>query len=744
MSVTLLQENSFLFDPLAEFNKFDISNQIGINCVLKCIDKKLEMIDKIQHHILFLKGRTGSGKSSCLPSSLFKHLDLNKGEKRKIVVNVTEPRVILAKSISCDNCLYFDYLKYGINTGYHTGAGKTEIDGPSKLVYMTTEIFRVKLNNKSNLGDVVIVDECHDLDLPMITLLKQIKHYLMDNTIPIQRKPLFIFASATLNIELMVKYFFNNENGILNNNNKISENDIYKDGLMINHILGTRNYPVEEKYISKEDEMRFKNDESEFVKFILNEGIEESIKSKENWKGLPARDILIFSYGTGFNKLFSKKYIKNSEGGVEIDKNDKDKNDNKDNDKVLKNNKDDDETKNDKDDDKVLKNNKNEIDKENDNILKGGNKDENDDYFDNELNNIDNELNETFKKFNETQTNLNETLDGGNENNNKIDKSKNSITSNSKNENNNSITFKYPIYISSMTVNDEEEVKKWRQRNKGKFRVLILPYGSTCKGFAAKLLLNPFDTDEDSQQHEIKIYISTNVLETGKTVNTWYQVFDTGLRASKILNPLTFTAHPKPIKLIRHPITQSASIQRCGRVGRKCPGISWRVFSEDAYNNLEENALPENINLISISQTILSCRNDDSKCDAVKDNDYISPTSFDTNLVSSRDLVNSGYCTPWGEYISDVRDYTEPAASWILKAEEQYYIEGKNLIDALTECRISRQGISDLMSMESYQIKEINENDISENDISAIYDAHSEYVKYEVGRSRIFKNIMYK
>ena len=99
MSVTLLQENSFLFDPLAEFNKFDISNQIGINCVLKCIDKKLEMIDKIQHHILFLKGRTGSGKSSCLPSSLFKHLDLNKGEKRKIVVNVTEPRVILAKSI---------------------------------------------------------------------------------------------------------------------------------------------------------------------------------------------------------------------------------------------------------------------------------------------------------------------------------------------------------------------------------------------------------------------------------------------------------------------------------------------------------------------------------------------------------------------------------------------------------------------------------------------------------------------
>ena len=709
MSVTLLQENSFLFDPLAEFNKFDISNQIGINCVLKCIDKKLEMTDKIQHHVLFLKGRTGSGKSSCLPSSLFKHLDLNKGEKRKIVVNVTEPRVILAKSISCDNCLYFDYLKYGINTGYHTGAGKTEINGPSKLIYMTTEIFKVKLNNKLNLGDVVIVDECHDLDLPMITLLKQIKHYLMDNTIPIQRKPLFIFASATLNIELMVKYFFNSENGILGN--KISENDIYKDGLMINHILGTRNYSVEEKYISKEDEIKFKNDESEFVKFILNEGIEESIKSKESWKGLPARDILIFSYGLGFNKLFSKKYIKDSEGGIEIDKNDNNKNKGKKNKENKENNK------------------NNEKDKK---VLKGGDK-ENDNYFDNELNNIDNELNnidnelnETFKKFNDNE--ISNNLNGGND----------------KMNDSNSFTFKYPIYISSMTVNDEEEVKKWRQKNKGKFRVLILPYGSTCKGFAAKLLLNPFDTDEDSQQYEIKIYISTNVLETGKTVNTWYQVFDTGLRASKILNPLTFTAHPKPIKLIRHPITQSASIQRCGRVGRKCPGISWRVFSEDAYNNLEENALPENINLISISQTILSCRNDDSKCDAVKDNDYISPTSFDTNLVSSRDLVNSGYCTPWGEYISDVRDYTEPAASWILKAEEQYYIEGKNLIDALTECRISRQGISDLMSMESYQIKKINGNDISENDISAIYDAHSEYVKYEIGRSRIFKNIMYK
>ena len=309
MTITLLQENSFTFDEQANINKFNISNRLGIDCLLECIDKKILLRDKLQHHVLFLKGRTGSGKSTCMPSRLFKHLDITKDEKPKVVVNVVEPRVLLAQSISQENCDIEPYLKFGINTGYCTGAGKTDIKGPSKLVYMTTDLFRIKLSEGNNLGDVVIIDECHILDRPTITTLHEIKKYLYSNEIPITRKPLFIFTSATLNIDLMVNYFFG-ESEISNTYlklNKINIENIYNDALMINHVKGLRNFDVKEEYISSKQEQLFKNNEQEFVKYIMTEGIEKSINSKEKWKELPARDILIFSYGMGFNKLFEKK-----------------------------------------------------------------------------------------------------------------------------------------------------------------------------------------------------------------------------------------------------------------------------------------------------------------------------------------------------------------------------------------------------------------------------------------------------
>ena len=41
MTITLLQENSFTFDEQANINKFNISNRLGIDCLLECIDKKL-------------------------------------------------------------------------------------------------------------------------------------------------------------------------------------------------------------------------------------------------------------------------------------------------------------------------------------------------------------------------------------------------------------------------------------------------------------------------------------------------------------------------------------------------------------------------------------------------------------------------------------------------------------------------------------------------------------------------------
>ena len=689
MAITLLQENSFTFDEQAVINKFNISNRLGIDCLLECIDKKLLLSDKLQHHILFLKGRTGSGKSTCMPSRLFKHLDMRKDEKPKVVVNVVEPRVLLAQSISQENCDNEPYLKFGINTGFYTGTGKTDIKGPSKLIYMTTDLFRMKLNKGVGLGDVVIIDECHILDRPTITTLHEIKKYLYSSEIPMARKPLFIFTSATLNIDLMVKYFFGESeiSNIMLKLNKITINDIYKDALMINHIKGLRNFNVDEEYISSKQEELFKNNEQEFVKYIMTEGIEKSIKSKEKWKDLPARDILIFTYGVGFNKLFENSKTE-MEGG---------ENENS--------------TQN-----EINENEINEIEHDLDNISN---------ELDNYLDNLDSNL--------DFDNNLNSNLDF--DNNLNFNLTGSYLQS----------ICKYPIFISTMKFDDSEQVKKWRQENKNKFRVLILPYGSTCKGFASQLLSTAYDPDPDSQQFEIKIYISTDAIETGKTVNTWYQVYDTGLRLSKIINPLLYNPNQKQM-LTRHPITQSASIQRCGRVGRKCPGISVRVFTKETYAKMITDNLPENMNLVSIAQLNLECRNSDSKtADLIKNNDYIQPNSFDTNLITGRDLVCSGYTTPWGEYIDDVREYKEPAAPWILKAEELYYLNNTDLFDILVMCRNSRQNISDLLSSSYFEKKNIllndNVNDVDNNTIMSIYEARQEYVKFLIGKSKIFKNI---
>ena len=693
MAITLLQKNSFLFDEQAIINKFDINNKLGIQCVLECVDKKLSFSSQIQHHVLFLKGRTGSGKSSCMPSSLFVHYDKNKELFPKVIINVVEPRVILAKSISQDNCDNVPYLKFGINTGYNTGAGKTNISGESKLVYMTTDLFRLKLNNKVSLGNIVIIDECHDLDRPMITTLYEIKKYLMDQSIPIIKKPLFIFASATINIDLMVNYFFG-ENGI---DKKIKPIDIYHDGLMINHILGLRNFPVKENYITKEEEQKYYKSENEFVKYILTEGIKISLQSKETWKGLPARDILIFSYGVAFNKLFDAIRIQGGNIDNELDD---------------------------------IDNELNNIDNELDDI-------------DNELNNIDNEL-DNIHENNE----LNENIEL-NENNKYYynNQKKKNTNNNQKKKNTNNVSYnnicEYPVYVSHIDYDDSNEVKKWREKNKGKTRVLILPYSSTCKGFASYLLLNSYDTDPDSQQYEIKIYISTNVLETGKTVNTWYQVYDTGLKSSKIVNPLLYDPEKRD-NLVRHPITKSASIQRCGRVGRKCPGISTRVFIKETWDSMAEDSSPENINIPSMAQVNLECREKNEKFNnPVKNNNYIQPNSFDTNLITGRDLVYAGYCTPWGEYINDVREYQEPTKPWILRAEEQYYCQNKDLFETLVVCRNSRKNIPDIISCSKFKKSDIPDNieDLDRSNIEAIYQARQEYVKYLTGNSKVFKKI---
>ena len=249
------------------------------------------------------------------------------------------------------------------------------------------------------------------------------------------------------------------------------------------------------------------------------------------------------------------------------------------------------------------------------------------------------------------------------------------------------------------------------------------------------------DHDEDSQKNEIKIFITTPVLETGKTFDTWYQVYDLGLTYEKILNPLLYNVKYNNVELI--PIDRSSSIQRCGRVGRKTNGIAHRVFKEELYNLFEINTVPQNINLPSNINMVISCKKMNKNfTDPIKENDFLFQNSFDTNLITGRDLVLSGFTTPWGEYINDVRNELIDH-KWILEAEYLYYTENKSLEEVLILCRNSRQNMS--LIFHDFNFNRINfdykDYDIDEPNyerISVITSARKEYVNFLVGINKTF------
>lgn len=282
MGLTLLQKGSFEFHNKANVpKKLEKNlNDIGYNCLFEVLLEKMRAIQlkpnlTVNQKTYYLEGRTGSGKSTFLPSRLF--LDM-----KTVTVWVVEPVVILAKSIAIDILEFFPGLKLGENVGYLTGQGKIKPTNKTSLIYMTTEIFRQQLlSNPKNIPDIVIFDEVHKLDKPLLFCLNSLKENLA-----ILNKTLFIFQSATINIPLMQKYF-------------IGEEDYSYD--VVGYIKGSKNYPCEEKFLDDKKIIEFQNNKEKFVDYLMTEIVSKSLKTDnyivENNKKIPARDIMVFVCG---------------------------------------------------------------------------------------------------------------------------------------------------------------------------------------------------------------------------------------------------------------------------------------------------------------------------------------------------------------------------------------------------------------------------------------------------------------
>jgi HrpA-like RNA helicase len=85
-----------------------------------------------------------------------------------------------------------------------------------------------------------------------------------------------------------------------------------------------------------------------------------------------------------------------------------------------------------------------------------------------------------------------------------------------------------------------------------------------------------------------RVIISTNVAETGVTIESAGYVIDTGFYKSAEFSPQAGCS-----MLVNKPVTQSQHRQRRGRVGRKGRGDSYSLFTEDTYSKLAVMQYPD-------------------------------------------------------------------------------------------------------------------------------------------------------
>jgi HrpA-like RNA helicase len=110
------------------------------------------------------------------------------------------------------------------------------------------------------------------------------------------------------------------------------------------------------------------------------------------------------------------------------------------------------------------------------------------------------------------------------------------------------------------------------------------------------------DVDEGSSNivtPKRRIIVSTNIAETGVTIDTLKYIIDTGYENSSIFNPVYSASI-----LIPKAETRASVLQRKGRVGRVAPGVWYPMFTEKTFKTLQKDAFPDVISS-DITSTLL-------------------------------------------------------------------------------------------------------------------------------------------
>jgi HrpA-like RNA helicase len=136
-----------------------------------------------------------------------------------------------------------------------------------------------------------------------------------------------------------------------------------------------------------------------------------------------------------------------------------------------------------------------------------------------------------------------------------------------------------------------------------------------------------------------RVVVSTNVAETGITIETLRYVIDSGMVKSKEFNP-TFAVEA----LIAKGITQSMYKQRRGRVGRKQPGVCYPIYTKTTLEKMQEDQYPDIIKseiTASLLNMIIKQTDPENKVNNFSIHDLYKTDDFKNSLAESKiDVCN--------------------------------------------------------------------------------------------------------
>ena len=192
--------------------------ELPINIICSIIQSKLTrrsrgMFDRVFLQIAF----TGSGKSTVSVQELYNQIarKFNRG------IGVAEPRIDLCTNGVNDILAYNREWSYGVEMGKLTGVAKVRATKSAHMCFMTTQILQNHINSilvAYNANDVkryrrllnryvvIVIDEAHTHDVQTLSTISAVKQLLMICAFD-PLCPLFIFTSATLDVDQFIRYF---------------------------------------------------------------------------------------------------------------------------------------------------------------------------------------------------------------------------------------------------------------------------------------------------------------------------------------------------------------------------------------------------------------------------------------------------------------------------------------------------------------------------------------------------------